>query len=264
MPPRRRPERQNGLVSRCCPRCGGELQPPDLMDSRWRCEDCGPVSPLHCALSNTAEVLADVRERVRSVDGRVPLWCPWPMPAGWTIAGVAWAGDERTGPRATALAMTGPSPISPGPAEIVFVAEEPGIGLGTGLAGRTGADPGSCLDPWPTNPYGRGSPRSQERPAGRLATDPAGSDATAVRVAASARLRASGHPTPLWAIDCDDDCCTYVGEARGLWLMAIAWPAEAGYLLAEDIALTDLADGIPTELVFGAPSRQLSPHRRRE
>jgi hypothetical protein len=46
--------------------------------------------------------------------------------------------------------------------------------------------------------------------------------------------------------------------------MAIAWPAEAGYLLAEDIALTDLADGIPTELVFGAPSRQLSPHRRRE
>jgi len=48
-----------------------------------------------------------------------------------------------------------------------------------------------------------------------------------------------------------------VGEAKGMWLYAVTWPASAGYLLAEDILLHDLTDSIPTELVFGAPSRRL-------
>ncbi len=45
----------------------------------------------------------------------------------------------------------------------------------------------------------------------------------------------------------------YVGEARAMWLYAIAWPAPAGYLLADGIVLHDLVDSLPSELVFGAP-----------
>lgn len=48
--------------------------------------------------------------------------------------GGASAGDERTGARATAVALAGPSPLG-GPADLVLVAEEPGVGLGARLAG---------------------------------------------------------------------------------------------------------------------------------
>jgi len=27
----------------------------------------------------------------------VSLWCPWPLLPGWTVTGVGWAGDDRTG-----------------------------------------------------------------------------------------------------------------------------------------------------------------------
>jgi hypothetical protein len=49
-----------------------------------------------------------------------------------------------------------------------------------------------------------------------------------------------------------------------MWLYAITWPAQAGYVLAEDVWLADLADHIPAELVFGATTRRLYPHRREE
>jgi hypothetical protein len=45
-----------------------------------------------------------------------------------------------------------------------------------------------------------------------------------------------------------------------MWLYAITWPANAGYVLAEDVWLADLADHIPAELVFGATTRRLYPH----
>jgi hypothetical protein len=51
----------------------------------------------------------------------------------------------------------------------------------------------------------------------------------------------------------------YVGEARALWLYVIAWPAAAGYLLAEGINLHDLAESVPSELVYGADSGRLRP-----
>lgn len=204
------------------------MQPPDLMHTHWRCEACGPVLPLHRPRTNSIEVLGSVRRKVLATDNPVPLWCPWPMLPGWTVAGVGWVGDDRSGPRATAVTLSGPAPLGPGPAELVLVAEEPGIGLGTGLAGRPGEDPGPGLEAGP----------------------------------AQAKLRADGHPTPLWAVDAGPDQCAFVGEARGMWLMVLTWPAAAGYLLAEEITLTDLVEAVPSELVFGAPSRQLSPHRR--
>src|SRR5439155_254641 len=64
----------------------------------------------------------------------VPVWLPWPLPLGWLVAGFAGAGDERTGVRACAVALAGPNPLG-GPADMVVVAEEPGIGLGAALAG---------------------------------------------------------------------------------------------------------------------------------
>jgi hypothetical protein len=61
----------------------------------------------------------------------------------------------------------------------------------------------------------------------------------------------------LWAVPSGVDRSVYVGEARAMWLYVIAWPAAAGYLLADGIELHDLAEAQPSELVFGAPSRRL-------
>jgi len=209
------------------------------MHSDWRCDSCGSVAPLHLSENISYEILSAVRNRVvehtsRDTSWPMPLWCPWPLLAGWTVTGVAWAGDDRTGPRATALAISGPAPLAVGPADVVFVAEEPGVGLGTCLAGLPGPDPG---------------PRLRE---------------CVESTAAHAKVRAGGHPTPLWAVTASDDRSAYVGEALGLWLYAITWPATAGYLLAEEITLLNLADTLPSELVFGAPSRRLRPIDNRE
>ena len=94
------------------------------------------MPPLHVPEHIGAEIVASVVERItagRPTGRALPLWCPWPLPPGWTLTGVAWAGDDRTGVRATAVACSGPAPLGGGPADLVFVAEEPGVGLGTRL-----------------------------------------------------------------------------------------------------------------------------------
>jgi hypothetical protein len=217
-----------------CPRCGGVLRPPDLMHSEWRCDVCGPVPPLHSVTHLSADVLGGVLERLRASngsDGVMPLWCPWPLLPGWTVTGVAWAGDERTGLRATAIALSGPAPLADGPADMAFVAEEPGVGLGASLAGVAGPDAGPALH----QAVEAGPPH--------------------------AKLKVGGHPTPLWAVPSLEDRSAYVGEARGMWLYAVTWPSAAGYVLAESIVLHDLVESLPSELVFGAPSARLRPHR---
>lgn len=117
------------------------------MNTDSRCVRCGPVPPLHVPEHIGADIVASVVERITTTaDPPVtPLWCPWPLPPGWTLTGVAYAGDDRTGVRATAVACAGPAPLGGGPADLVFVAEEPGVGLGTRLAGLTGPDPGPEL-----------------------------------------------------------------------------------------------------------------------
>ena len=200
------------------------------MYSDWRCDHDGPVLPLHVAEHIGPEILQAALGHIRARrEGapEVPVWCPWPTPAGWTVTGVGWVGDERSGARASVLACTGPAPLQGGPADMVFVAEELGVGLGTRFAGIPGPDPGPFLD-------------------GEGASCPA-----------HARVHAAGWPTPLWSVKAAEDRCAYVGEARGLWLYAVAWPATAGYLLAEDLFLCDLAEVASPELVFGAPSPYL-------
>jgi hypothetical protein len=205
------------------------------MHTEWRCEECGPVPPLHVAGHVGPEIVESVAAQIAAADRPpVPLWCPWPLPPGWTMTGTAWAGDDRTGVRAAAVACSGPAPLGGGPADLVFVAEEPGVGLGTRFAGIPGPDPGVLLSDAMTEP-----------PSGHAEHAP------------HAKIRVGGHPTPLWSVKSPTDRSAYVGEARGMWLYAITWPASAGYLLAEDVVLHDLTEWLPPELVYGAPSPYL-------
>jgi hypothetical protein len=186
------------------------------MTSDWHCERDGVVYPYHVLPGVNTDAVEHVRRRAQ-----VPLWVPWPLPVGWTVTGVGFAGDERTGARATALACAGPAPLG-GVADLILVAEEPGVGLGARYAALSGPDPGP-----------------------EFATVP------------HAKVTVGGHPTPLWSIPVEESRCAYIGEAAGCWLWAVLWPADAGYIFAEHVDLHDLrADPVPM-LVFGAPSPYL-------
>jgi hypothetical protein len=174
------------------------------------------VHPLHVFYTVTPEVLAHVCEQAR-----VPIWSVDPPLPGWTTTGLAYAGDERTGGRATALACSGPAPLG-GLADMVLIAEELGVGLGAGHAGLAAADAGPDVS---------GPP--------------------------AAKIVAAGHPTALWTVAGPEDRVAFVGEAMGLWLWAVLWPAAAGYVLAEDVVLRDLRERPTADLVLGAPSPYL-------
>lgn len=200
-----------------CPRCGGPLRAPDLMDSSWRCERDGAVDPLHVAAPVRLAALRTVAEH-----SAVPVWLPLPPPVGWTLTGLAHAGDERTGARAAAVAMTGPSPLG-GPADLVVLAEEPGVGLGARYAGLPGLDAGTCVD---GPPY--------------------------------ARVEALGHPVALWACaEAPADRAVFVGEAEARWLWLVLWPAAAGTLLLEHLLLIDVRER-PVDVLLGAASTRLA------
>ena len=203
------------------------MRPPDLMHTEWRCDRCGPGPPLHLPAHINADVLRSVVATLSRDPRPLPLWCPWPLPDGWTVTGVGWVGDDRSGARASVLAAAGPTPLTGGPADLLLVAELPGTGLANRYAGLGGPDPGPLLT---------------EAMAGQPA---------------HAKPRLDRRPTPLWSVPSAPECSTYVGEARGLWLIAVTWPPNAGYLLVEDVTLQDLVDYLPPELVFGAPTTRL-------
>ncbi|HEY3605467.1 MAG TPA: DUF6758 family protein, partial [Sporichthyaceae bacterium] len=123
----RRGGRPEGVsVSRpySCARCGGPVREPGIWSNAWRCERDGDVDPVTPPVLPSHEQLAAVLPAAR-----IPFWLPWPLPTGWLATGLSWAGDERTGARAALLACGGPSPLG-GYAELVVIAEEPGVGLG--------------------------------------------------------------------------------------------------------------------------------------
>ena len=210
-----------------CPRCPAPLRPPGLWSSAWTCALHGAVAPLQVQPVPAAAGLARVAGHAT-----VPVWLPVPLPRGWLVTGVASAGDERTGARATAVALAGPSPLG-GPADLVFVAEEPGVGLGARLAGLAGPDPGEVLG--------------------------------AARERSGARVDVAGHPAALWQVlggAAGDDHSVLVGEAEGVWLWALVWPAAADLILLEHFALRDLRRDPMPELDFGALSARLPRPRR--
>jgi hypothetical protein len=202
-----------------CPRCGGRVRAPGLFADAWQCDVHGTVYPLQPVIPPSVEALAAVVQRTH-----VPVWMPWPLPVGWLFTGVAYAGDDRSGGRATAVACTGPGPLG-GPAELVLVAEELGVGLGARYAGIDGPDPG---------PY-----MNIEKPP-------------------DAKVLAVGRPTPLWHVfRTPEDRAVFAGEALGMWLWAVMWPEQSGLLMYDELVLTDLRDaGAELDLV---PCGALSP-----
>jgi hypothetical protein len=155
---------------------------------------------------------------------KVPVWMPQGLSGGWVCGGFAYAGDDRDGVRATVSSTGGPSPLG-GAAEILIVAEEPGVGLGARHAGLPGPDPGAGFDAGPPD----------------------------------AKIEVAGHPTALWSLPAEDDCAVFVGEAKGQWLWAIVWPATAGVVMYDELSVADLRDGfIEAEIAFGSLSPRLS------
>lgn len=179
------------------------------------------MAPYHVMVHPGAEALDHVT-RLASV----PVWLPSSLGPAWGCSGVAYAGNERDGARATVTAASGPSPLG-GAADVLLVAEEPGIGLGARLAGIADVDPGAT--------WSAASP--------------------------DAKIIAARHPTPLWALpDAANDRAAFVGEAKGMWLWLIVWPAAAGVMVYDGIELVDRRDEHPEriELNFAAPTPHLA------
>ncbi|MCU1591954.1 MAG: putative phosphotransacetylase [Frankiales bacterium] len=188
------------------------------MSSSWDCERHGPVHPLHVVARPASEALRKV-----SGSSGVPLWAPLPLLPGWTLTGLATAGDDRTGAKATVMALAGPSPLG-GPADMLLIAEEPGVGLGARFAGLEEVDPGLTVVGQP-----------------------------------DAKVEAAGHPTALWRSPSADDRAAFVGEAMGVWLWAVLWPPAAELVLLEHVVLHDLRNVAheTVDLPVGAPSPRL-------
>jgi hypothetical protein len=200
-----------------CPRCGRRVSAPSPLVPNWRCDLHGQVYPLWSGYSVSEQGLRGLLR-----DARVPVWLPWPLPAGWLVTGFAGAGDDRSGTRACTVALSGPNPVG-GPGEMLLVSEEPGVGLGARLSGLPGPDPGE-----------------------RFATGPP-----------HALVRFGHHEFPLWHVDAPDRA-VFAGEMLGNWLWVVLWPASAGVLLVESLSLRDLRDpGQDLDLPFGARSPRL-------
>jgi hypothetical protein len=199
-----------------CVRCRGPLRTPEH-DGDWSCADHGVVEPLHPAVPGEAYHLGDVAS-----SSSVPVWLPWPMPLGWSVSGVRRAGG--TGPsRGVAVAVTGPG-IASRLAELVLVAEEPGVGLGASYAGLRATDPGPELADLPRD----------------------------------TRLVAGGNATALWSLPVIDRG-VYVGEAEGLWLWAIVWPVSEWMVVHDDLHLVDVRAPEHRALLAELPTGALSP-----
>ncbi len=205
-----------------CVHCLRPSRPPGLWSSSWQCDEHGDATPFYDVAVPSAAAL----DRLRGI-ARVPVWVPRPLPPGWCVSAIGWAGDERTGARATVVACCGPAPLGGG-AEVAFVAEEPGIGLAARLAGLAAA--GIAVGDGP----------------------------------GEAKVIAAKHPTPIWALPGEsEERIAYAGEAKGVWLSLVFWPQSAHLLLIENMLLADLCDLPPgpneyADLVFGAPSGRLS------
>jgi hypothetical protein len=207
------------MGSSWCPQCGSDLVAPSAFSSAWRCSQHGPVLPLSVFHRIDQASLEHLRSQTE-----VPLWLPDPAPTGWEMTGLAAVGDARSRVRATVVSFGGPAPLG-GAGEWLFVAEEPGIGLGATYAGTT-------IDA-PPEPTGSAPP---------------------------AKIHAHGHPTSLWAVPVSGlECSAYVGEAEGVWLWLISFPADAGYAVLENLMLTDARQRHPPSYRSGALSARLRP-----
>lgn len=204
-----------------CPRCATAV---DEQGGSWVCPLHGPTAPLWRAAA------ADYGTLVAHLDmaGPMPSWLPWPLPAGWTVGEFGAVRPE--GPAASATFMTcGGLTETDGPVVLTVVTEEPGVGLGSRVAGVVHDDPGA---------------HTQDRPV-------------------QTRVRVGEATVALWLVSTADedavggrgdvtgdlwDRAVLVGESRGRWLWLVASPASAALGLDGWGAFEDLGSRGP-ELV---------------
>jgi hypothetical protein len=191
--------------------------PSPVSNGRWTCATHGDVEPLLAALPAEPYHLADA-----AGSSGVPLWLPWPMPHDWRVSGVRRAGGTGPG-RAVAVALLGPG-LAARQAELVIVAEEPGVGLGASYAGLPGPDPGPEVSAQPRD----------------------------------TRIHADGHPTALWSLPVLDRS-VYVGEADGRWLWLVVWPVGEWMVVHDDLHLVDARLPDHRVRLAGLPAGPLSP-----
>src|SRR5690625_2778079 len=178
--------------SRMCPRCAGPLREPSAWSARWTCAAAGEVGPAWVLREPLAQVVGGIVTTLA-----VPLWLPWPLSRGWVLGALVLAGDATTGVGGAGLVLSGPHPLG-GAADWVLVAEEPGVGLGAGLAGLAEVDPGSAV---------------------------VGAPAAAITV--------STHAVPLWQVHAATDRATYDREWEGCWMWTIFRPRDPGVPLGD-------------------------------
>ncbi len=191
-----------------------------MWSSAWECAVHGPVAPVKPDPVPTADWTRHV-----CASSRVPVWLPWPLPDGWVVAAIAPIGDEVSGIPAVATVLTGPSPLG-GPAEMLIVSEEPGVGFATHLAGLDGTDPGRVVD---AAPY--------------------------------SHVVVHGRPLPIWLVPTDADQAVVVGERDLVWIWVMVRPASAGAMLVDHLAFADarvLGEEVRL-LPYGARSTWLDP-----
>lgn len=194
------------------------MRAPGLWSSDWRCPRHGTVHPYTVLTHSSPNAVQHVVRLAKA-----PVWFPRGL-GGWVCSGIGYAGDERSGALATATCLSGPGPLG-GPAELLVVAEDPGIGLGARHAGLLEPDPGEHFEV--------GQP--------------------------DAKLLVAGHPTPVWSVPSSGDRAVFVGEAKGMWLWLIVCPAAAGVLLYDGWSLHDARESEwDPDLEFGLVSELLS------
>src|SRR4051812_11793951 len=79
-------------------------------------------------------------EQIR-LEALVPFWAVVPPPPGRTVDGLAYVAAPPTPWRAPLSPATDLAPLDLEPADLLLIAEEPGIGLGARFAALPGPDP---------------------------------------------------------------------------------------------------------------------------
>ncbi|WP_224769119.1 DUF6758 family protein [Nocardioides ochotonae] len=201
-----------------CPRCTTPVARAG--GSGWSCPEHGVVPPLWRAPEASYDAFAEHLVRSRGF----PTYLPWPLSPGWAVTDMAAAGDDGD-LRATMTGCSGASDAD-GPVDVLVVAEETGVGLGSRVAGTRGADPGQEIGHGP----------------------------------AVASVRIGSQVVRLWTVSISAepgewDRSVVAGEADGRWLWIVVRPAAAVLMLGRDWALRDVSGlGAPLlDLPYGGP-----------
>lgn len=200
-----------------CPRC---TSPVAEADGDHVCPQHGAIDPLWRPHACDYDTFAELVGRAEDL----PTYLPWPMSPGWSISDFGCV-SSKSRTTATVTTTVGTSDLD-GAVEVTVVAEDPGVGLGSRIAGQPALDPGQKIGQGPH----------------------------------AVRVRAGGRSVPMWAVEPghDDDLfarSVFAGEADGRWLWLIMRPASAALLLRDEWLLADVTGFGPEalEMPFGGP-----------